>query len=114
MLENRDFSRQDLCAAAQRTADTMLSVLPSRQDSAYTFSETFLKKMERLIQKHRCKAIVHRIWQRVAVVLLVMFLSTTAWLTVDAHAREKLFQWTKESFENMFVYRIDGGNVEWE
>lgn len=112
MLENRDFSRQDLCAAAQRTADTMLSVLPSRQDSAYTFSETFLKKMERLIQKHRCKAIVHRIWQRVAVVLLVMFLSTTAWLTVDAHAREKLFQWTKESFENMFVYRIDGGNVE--
>lgn len=41
-----------------------------------------------------------------------MFLSTAAWLTVDAHAREKLPQWTKESIENMFVYRIDGGNVE--
>ena len=65
--------------------------------------------MERLIHKHRRKAIVHRIWQRLVV---VMFLSTTAWLTVDAHAREKLPQWTKESIENMFVYRIDGGNVE--
>lgn len=31
---------------------------------------------------------------------------------MDAHAREKLPQWTKESIENMFVYRIDGGNVE--
>lgn len=46
--------------------------------------------------------------------LLVMLLSATTWLTVDTHAREKLFRWTKETFENMFVYHIDGGNIEKE
>ncbi len=114
MPKNREFTDLDLQAAARQTAEAMLSSLPTRQDSAHTFSEMFLKKMDLLVQKHRRKATARRVWQRVAVVLLVMFLSATTWLTVDTHAREKLFQWTKETFENMFVYRIDGGSTEKE
>ncbi len=114
MPENREFTDLDLQAAARQTAEAMLSSLPTRQDSAHSFSEMFLKKMDLLVQKHRRKATARRVWQRVAVVLLVMFLSATTWLTVDTHAREKLFQWTKETFENMFVYRIDGGSTEKE
>lgn len=114
MPETRQFTDQALQAAARQTAEAMLSSLPSRQACAHSFSEMFLKKMDLLVQKHRRKATARRVWQRVAVVLLVMFLSATTWLTVDTHAREKLFRWTKETFENMFVYHIDGGNIEKE
>lgn len=114
MPENRQFTDQALQAAARQTAEAMLSSLPSRQACAHTFSETFLQKIDLLLQKHRRKATARRVWQRVAVVLLVMLLSATTWLAVDTHAREKLFRWTKETFENMFVYRIDGGSTEKE
>lgn len=114
MPENCQFTDLDLQAAARQTAEAMLSSLPSRQACAHSFSEMFLKKMDLLVQKHRRKAAARRVWQRVAVVLLVMFLSATTWLTVDTHAREKLFRWTKETFENMFVYHIDGGNIDKE
>lgn len=114
MPENRQFTDLDLQAAARQTAEAMLSSLPTRQDSAHTFSETFLKKIDLLLRKYSRKAAARRVWQRVAVVLLVMLLSATTWLTVDTHAREKLFRWTKETFENMFVYHIDGGNIEKE
>lgn len=114
MPENRQFTDQALQAAARQTAEAMLSSLPSRQACAHTFSETFLQKIHLLLRKYSRKAAARRVWQRVAVVLLVMLLSATTWLTVDTHAREKLFRWTKETFENMFVYHIDGGNIEKE
>lgn len=114
MPENRQFTDQALQAAARQTAEAMLSSLPSRQVCAHTFSETFLQKNHPLLRKYSRKAAARRVWQRVAVVLLVMLLSATTWLTVDTHAREKLFRWTKETFENMFVYHIDGGNIEKE
>ena len=114
MPENRQFTDQALQAAARQTAEAMLSSLPSRQACAHTFSETFLQKIDLLLRKYSRKAAARRVWQRVAVVLLVMLLSATTWLTVDTHAREKLFRWTKETFENMFVYHIDGGNIEKE
>lgn len=112
MPENRQFTDQALQAAARQTAEAMLSSLPSRQACAHTFSETFLQKIDLLLRKYSRKAAARRVWQRVAVVLLVMLLSATTWLTVDTHAREKLFRWTKETFENMFVYHIDGGNID--
>ena len=114
MPENRQFTDQALQAAARQTAEAMLSSLPSRQACAHAFSETFLKKIHLLLRKYSRKAAARRVWQRVAVVLLVMLLSATTWLAVDTHAREKLFRWTKETFENMFVYHIDGGNIEKE
>lgn len=114
MPENRQFTDQALQAAARQTAEAMLSSLPSRQACAHTFSETFLQKIHLLLRKYSRKAAARRVWQRVAVVLLVMLLSATTWLTVDTHAREKLFRWTKETFENMFVYHVDGGNIEKE
>lgn len=114
MPENRQFTDQALQAAARQTAEAMLSTLPSRQACAHAFSETFLQKIHLLLRKYSRKAAARRVWQRVAVVLLVMLLSATTWLTVDTHAREKLFRWTKETFENMFVYHIDGGNIDKE
>lgn len=114
MPENRQFTDQALQAAARQTTEAMLSSLPSRQACAHAFSETFLQKIHLLLRKYSRKAAARRVWQRVAVVLLVMLLSATTWLTVDTHAREKLFRWTKETFENMFVYHIDGGNIEKE
>lgn len=112
MPENRQFTDQALQAAARQTAEAMLSSLPTRQDSAHTFSETFLKKIDLLLRKYSRKAAARRVWQRVAVVLLVMFLSATTWLTVDTHAREKLFQWTKEVVDNIIVHHLDGGDID--
>lgn len=113
MPENRQFTDLDLQAAARQTAEAMLSSLPSRQACcAHTFSETFLQKIDLLLRKYSRKATARRVWQRVAVVLLVMLLSATTWLTVDTHAREKLFQWTKEVVDNIIVHHLDGGDID--
>ena len=113
MPENRQFTDQALQAAARQTAEAMLSSLPSRQACcAHTFSETFLQKIDLLLRKYSRKATARRVWQRVAVVLLVMLLSATTWLTVDTHAREKLFQWTKEVVDNIIVHHLDGGDID--
>ena len=113
MPENRQFTDQALQAAARQTAEAMLSSLPSRQACcAHTFSETFLQKIDLLLRKYSRKATARRVWQRVAVVLLVMLLSATTWLTVDTHAREKLFQWTKEVVDNIIVHHLDGVDID--
>lgn len=108
------FDDAALQAAAAQTAASLLSSLPGPSACEHEFSEIFLKKTELLIQKHRRRTTARRVWQRVAAVFLILFLSAATWLSVDAHAREKLFQWTKETFENMFVYHIDGGNIDKE
>lgn len=100
--------------AATQTAETLLASLPAPSACAHEFSETFLQKTERLIQKHRRRSAAQRVWKRVAAVFLILSLSAATWLSVDAHAREKLFQWAREAFGSLFVYRIDGSNIEKE
>lgn len=114
MAREEFFDEMALRRAAARTNESLLSVLPGPGACERSFSERFLAKMEKLLRGERRSAARYRLWQRVAVVLLVMVLSAATWLTVDTHAREKLLQWTKETFENMFVYHIDGGNIEKE
>ena len=106
------FDDAALQAAASQTAESLLSSLPAPSSCQHVFSELFLKKIDVLLQKRRRRAAAQRMWQRVAVVFLVVLLSAATWLSVDVQAREKLFHWSKETFENMFVYRIDGGNIE--
>lgn len=108
------FDDAALQRAAAETAEALLASLPGPSSCEHPFSERFLAKMDILFQKHRRKIAAHRMWQRVAVVFLVLLLSVTTWLSVDAQAQEKLLQWTKEVFENMFVFHIDGGNIEKE
>lgn len=109
-----NFDDAALRQAAAQTAETLLASLPAPSACAHEFSETFLQKTDLLIQKHRRKATAQRVWKRVAAVLLILSLSAATWLSVDAHAREKLFQWAKEAFGSLFVYRIDGSNIEKE
>lgn len=109
-----NFDDAALRQAAAQTAETLLASLPAPSACAHEFSETFLQKTELLIQKHRRRATAQRVWKRVAAVFLILSLSAATWLSVDAHAREKLFQWAKEAFGSLFVYRIDGSNIEKE
>lgn len=109
-----NFDDAALRQAAAQTAETLLASLPAPSACAHEFSETFLKKTDLLIQKHRRRATAQRVWKRAAAVLLILSLSAATWLSVDAHAREKLFQWVKEAFGSLFVYRIDGSNIEKE
>ena len=106
------FDDAALQAAATQMAESLLSSLPSPSACRHMFSERFLKKIDFLLQKRRRRAASQRMWQRVAVVFLVVFLSAATWLSVDVHAREKLFQWTKEVVDNIIVHHVDGGNIE--
>lgn len=98
--------------AASQTAESLLASLPAPSSCQHTFSELFLKKIDVLLQKRRRRVAAQRMWQRVAVVFLVVFLSAATWLSVDVQAREKLFQWTKEVVDNIIVHHVDGGNIE--
>ncbi len=70
----------------------------------HTFSPAFEKKMRRLV--HRTKhQMFYKAIQRVAAVFLVLLIGSSIWLSVDVEAREAVFGWIKEKYENFFVYR---------
>lgn len=106
------FDDAALRRAAEQTADAMLSALPAPEECAHGFSDIFRQKMDLLFRKDRRRMARSRVWHRVAAAILAAFLISGTWLTVDVHAREKLFQWTKEVIEDMFVYYIDGNDIE--
>lgn len=71
----------------------------------HEFSSTFEQKMRRL--KRRAEhPLFYRSMRRAASILLALLIGGSAWLTVDAEAREMFFNWIKEPYCEFFVYRF--------
>lgn len=102
------WSEQELSNAAKCVAESMLTSFPSPSECEHTFSDDFEHSMESLRRKSRRKVAAHKMWQRVAAILIVAILSVSTWLTVDVQARERVFKWFKEVYEDMTVYHFEG------
>ena len=106
MPENREFTDLDLQAAARQTAEAMLSSLPTRQDSAHTFSETFLKKIEKLLHRSKRKKTLRAVMRYAAAFFLTVSVTFGAVMAFSPEARASLIQWTHEKYEDSILYRF--------
>ena len=76
-------------------------------DKPLEIPSEFEKKIERL--KRRAKhPVFYKTMHRVASIVLVILISGSAWITVDAEARAAVVGWVKEIYETYFVFRHDG------
>lgn len=108
--EDFPFSEADLRRAAREANQALTDALPKPEDCGHSYSQEFRQNMDRLV----CK--VDRFswttgFQRVACFFLALLLSGTAWLTVDAQARERFFGWLSESFGGAQHYFFGGAQT---
>lgn len=101
--EDFPFPEADLRAAARVAGQALTEALPQPEDCRTAFSQGFQRNMERLIRKTDRSGGVTGL-RRVACFFLALLLSGTAWLTVDAQAREKVFGWMSQQLENTRHY----------
>lgn len=108
---NDEFFSDDVLRAATRLVrQSMLDALPSPSECPAAFSPEFHKRITILFARQRHKAMARRIVQRAAVLLLSALIGLSAWLTVDVEAREALFGWLREMYENSIIYRFDNSS----
>lgn len=103
------FSEEQLRFAARQVRESLLASLPSPAECEHEFSEVFYQKMKALVDQEQRRQARRKLLQRVAAILLMFTLGFGTWLTVDAEAREAVFAWVREVYENSIVYRFFGG-----
>lgn len=96
-------SEARLRTAARAVSQAMVDGLPEPEDCNHDFSPEFARKMEKLLRRGRHWGI-YRGLKRVACFFLVLLLSGGAFLTVNAEAREIVFGWVSEKWEDAQRY----------
>lgn len=108
----KPISKAELRAAAELTAASMLERLPPPSACDHVFTPAFEAKMTALCQRAHRKEQVKKVWQRAAMIALATLLAVSAWLTVDAQAREKVVSWVRERIQGTTIYHFFGGDSE--
>lgn len=101
-------SDEALKQAAASVRRAMLDSLPSPAECEHEFSPAFRDKMKKLIAKYHLRRTIRKTMQRAAMFVLAALLGVSAWLGVDAQAREAFFSWAREVYEEHIVYRFFG------
>lgn len=96
-----------LAQAAAELADAINDSLPSPSECTHQFSPRFEKKMKRLIRKTH-HPIFYRTLRTVASIVLVILIGFGSTLAVSAEAREIVFGWVKQQYENYYEYFFEG------
>lgn len=96
-----------LAQAAAELADAINESLPSPSECTHQFSPQFEKKMKRLIRRANHPT-VYRALRSVVSILLVIMIGFGSTLAVSAEAREIVFGWVKQQYENFYEYFFEG------
>lgn len=96
-----------LAQAAAELADAINESLPSPSECTHQFSPRFEKKMKRLIRRANHPT-VYRALRSVVSILLVIMIGFGSTLAVSAEAREIVFGWVKQQYENFYEYFFEG------
>lgn len=102
------YSDAMLRAAAIQVRQSMLGALPHPKDCPCDMSPGQETKMELLVKKSRRITALRKVGKAVAAVILACLLAAGTWLTVNTEARAEFFQWVKEVYEDLIVYRFFG------
>lgn len=100
-----------LRTAAARSSEIYTEKLEADYDPGvqHTFSPNFEKKIRKLKRKADHPRL-HRTMQRVASFALVLLISGSVVIAVNAEARAAFAGWVKEIYETYFVYRFEGSS----
>lgn len=104
-------SDERLRLAAQKADKALADSLPSPEDCPHTFSPEFERKIQRLIRKSKHFGF-YKSLKQAACFFLALLLSGTVFLTVNAEAREVIFGWVSQRFEDSQHYFFSGHSEE--
>lgn len=93
--------------AAAELADAINESLPNPDECTHQFSFRFEKKMKRLIRKSN-HPVFYRTLRTVASILLVIMIGFGSTLAISVEAREIVFGWVKQKYENFYEYFFEG------
>lgn len=97
---------KDIARAAALVCEAM--ILPDPKDCCYTFSETFERKMEKLVRVEERHSNGRMFLKRALAIVVAAMLGMTTWLAIDTDARAAFTKWIREVYENCIVYRSMG------
>lgn len=106
MTTNMVFNEHDLEKAAQLVAESMLDSLPPKAACDHTFSDGFLAKMEKLINRQRQRQTWHKMIRFAAAIIITVSLIFGAVMVASPTARAAVVQWVRETYENSMIYRF--------
>jgi hypothetical protein len=85
----------------------MLRSLPDPDKCTHEFSEAFNEKMRPLLARSERRQRGRNVLRSIAAILILLFISMTVWLSVDAEAREAVLNWVRQIYEDRAVYTFD-------
>jgi hypothetical protein len=92
-----------MAAAAAEMNEAMLRSLPEPEDCYHEFSAKFEKKMKRVIYRAD-HPLQFRVLQKVASIILVLFLGFATIMTISPTVRARVFGWIREQYESFIAY----------
>lgn len=100
------FDDNDLKAAAQLVAGSMLDSLPSRAECEHEFSDDFTAKMDKLLHRQKRRRAWHTVMRYAAVLVITATLALGAVMAASPTARAAVLKWARELYDSGTVYRF--------
>lgn len=97
-----------MAAAAAEMNEAMLRSLPEPEDCYHEFSAKFEKKMKRVMYRAD-HPLQFRVLQKVASVILVLFLGFASIMVISPTVRASVFGWIREQYESLIYYYFEDG-----
>ena len=92
-----------MAAAVAEMNEAMLRSLPEPEDCYHEFSAKFEKKMKRVIYRAD-HPLQFRILQKVASIILVLFLGFATIMAISPTVRASVFGWIREQYKSFIAY----------
>ena len=100
------FDDNDLKAAAQLVAGSMLDSLPSRAECEHEFSDDFTAKMDKLLHRQKRRRVWHTVMRYAAVLVITATLALGAVMAASPTARADVLKWARELVGGNMVYHF--------
>ena len=96
-------SKESFFSALKEVDNAILATLPDPHDCSFQFSTRFEKKM-RSVVRHGNHPVIYKALQRVACILLVLFMLFSGVMIVNTEVRASVIGWIKEQYETFYHY----------
>lgn len=106
IVDPDDFTEEQLSAAAIAVRSSMLESLDKEEKVHHTFSELFLHRMQTLFRLDARRERKKHALQRVAVIIVGLFLAGSLFLAFNPEARAELANWIRSTYENSVFYEF--------
>lgn len=100
-------SDEMLTRAAVEVEQAILNMFPDPSECHYTFSESFERKMRKLIRKAKHYTL-HKVLYRAACIFISLFISASMLLAFNGEARAAVLDWIRENLAGVYHYFFVG------